>query len=149
MTDAAARVSAAKLLGTWHDVGGYPIPVDLPATSEAQQAGDIGAEHVRRIAAVMKKVPIGLPRDHRDDAETILVQCATDGTPEDVQQAGDRLLAYLDLDGTLPDDRDRLRRRGIRIGKQGADLMSSISGEIDPTLRMLLDPLLAKHADPG
>lgn len=147
--DATARVSAAKLLGTWHDVGGYPIPVDLPATAAAQRAGDASPEHARRIAATMKRVPLGLPRDHRDDAERILARCARTGTPDDVEKAGDRLLAYLDPDGSLTDEHDRKRRRGIRIGKQGPDLMSPISGEIDPTLRTMLDALLAKHARPG
>lgn len=148
-TDATARATAAKQLGTWHDVGGYPIPVDLPATAAAQQNGDISPEHARRIASVMHRTPAGLDRDLRAHAETILTECAKDGTPEDVQKAGDRLLAYLDPDGKLTDDHDRARRRALRIGPQGADLMSPISGCIDPTLRALLDALFAKHARPG
>ncbi|KAA0019391.1 DUF222 domain-containing protein, partial [Antrihabitans cavernicola] len=83
-SDATGRVTAAKKLGTWHDVGGHPIPVGLPATSTAQQGGDISPEHARKIAAVMHDVPAALPRTTRDDAEKILAQCATDGTPEDV-----------------------------------------------------------------
>ncbi|KAA0022298.1 HNH endonuclease signature motif containing protein [Antrihabitans cavernicola] len=148
-SDATARVTAAKKLGTWHDVGGHEIPVDLPATSKAQQGGDISPEHARKIAAVMHDVPAALPRAHRDEAEKILAECARDGTPEDVRKAGDRLLSYLDPDGKLTDDRDRQRRRAFRIGPQGPDLMSPVSGCIDPTLRALLDALLAKHAKPG
>ncbi|KAA0018403.1 HNH endonuclease signature motif containing protein [Antrihabitans cavernicola] len=148
-SDATARVTAAKKLGTWHDIGGHPIPVDLPATSAAQQSGDISPEHARKIAAVMHDVPAALPRALRDDAEKILAQCAQDGTPEDVQKAGERLLTYLDPDGKLTDDHDRARRRAFRIGPQGADLMSPVSGCIDPTLRALMDALLAKHARPG
>lgn len=147
--EAGARVSAAKKLGTWHDVGGHPIPVDLPTTARARTAGDVSSEHARAIASIHKRLPVSLPRDDWEDAERILVECAKTGTPEDVEKAGDRLVGYLDPDGTLTDEHDRKRRRGIRIGKQRDDLMSPISGEIDPTLRALLDALLAKQARPG
>ncbi|RMI30034.1 HNH endonuclease signature motif containing protein, partial [Nocardia stercoris] len=62
---------------------------------------------------------------------------------------GDRLIAYLDPDGTLSSDTDRNRRRGITIGKQGTDGLSPISGLITPQLRAFLDPLLGKYSRPG
>ncbi|MFC9832214.1 DUF222 domain-containing protein [Rhodococcus sp. NPDC127530] len=82
-------------------------------------------------------------------AESILAGCARAGTPEDVENAGHRLLAHLDPDGHLGDDRDRSRRRGVSLGRQDSELMSKISGELDPTARALLDPILAKWARPG
>ncbi|MEZ5153919.1 DUF222 domain-containing protein [Rhodococcus zopfii] len=58
------------------------------------------------------------------------------------------MLAYLNPDGDAPDEKER-RRRGLRIGKQGTDLMTPISGLLDPETRALLEPVLAKLARPG
>ncbi|WP_238072099.1 DUF222 domain-containing protein [Rhodococcus zopfii] len=51
-------------------------------------------------------------------------------------------------DGDAPDEKES-RRRGLRIGKQGVDLMTPISGLLDPETRALLEPVLAKLARPG
>ena len=69
--------------------------------------------------------------------------------PDDIAKVGDTILGYLDPDANLSDDTDRARRRGIIIGRQRPDGMSSINGEINPALRALLDPFLAKYARPG
>src|SRR5699024_2787858 len=69
--------------------------------------------------------------------------------PEDITVAGIALLARLDPDGSLPDERDRTARRSLRVGPQGADLMSSLRGDLHPTTRAKLDAILAKWARPG
>jgi hypothetical protein len=147
--DASARVTAARELGVWHTLAGEPMPPVLPETAAAQADGDIGADHVRAIAKVMRKIPHAVDNDAVADAEAVLATLARSGTPEDVEQAGHRLLAYLNPDGNLGDDRDRKRRRGISIGRQDTELMSRISGELDPVARAMLDPMLAKWARPG
>ncbi len=125
------------------------MPPVSPETAAAQSDGDIGTDHVRAIAKVMRKIPHAVDNDAVADAETVLANLARSGTPEDVEQAGHRLLAYLNPDGNLGDDRDRKRRRGISIGRQDTELMSRISGELDPVARAMLDPILAKWARPG
>lgn len=147
--DASARVTAARNLGVWHTLSGDSIDPALPETAAAQREGDIGPGHARAVAKVMRKIPHAVGNDGVSHAESILAQLARTGTPEDVEQAGHRILAYLNPDGNLGDDRDRKRRRGISLARQDSELMSRISGELDPTARALLDPILAKWARPG
>ncbi|MFC9550997.1 DUF222 domain-containing protein [Rhodococcus sp. NPDC056960] len=148
-SDASARVSAARNLGTWHTLSGESLPATLPETAAAQRDGAIGPEHARAVAKIMRKIPHAVSNSDIATAESILAECARGGTPEDVENAGHRLLAHLDPDGNLGDDRDRSRRRGVSLGRQDSGLMSKISGELDPTARALLDPILAKWARPG
>ncbi len=147
--DASARVTAARELGVWHALAGVPMPPVLPETAAAQSDGDIGTDHVRAIAKVMRKIPHAVDNDAVADAEAVLANLVRSGTPEDVEEAGHRLLAYLNPDGNLGDDRDRKRRRGISIGRQDTELISRISGELDPVARAMLDPILATWARPG
>lgn len=147
--DAAARGKRARKTGVWHTVTGEDMEPDLPETAAALLGGAIGTDHVAVIAKVMRKVPHGTDRDSIDAAESILATAARSTTPEDVQNIGLHLLAHLAPDGSVPDEKERERLRGIRIGKQGTDLMSPISGLIDPELRALLEPVLAKLARPG
>ncbi|TJZ81269.1 DUF222 domain-containing protein [Rhodococcus oryzae] len=147
--DASARVTAAKSLGTWHALSGQPLPADLPETAAAQRDGDIGADHARAIREVMRKTPHAVSSSDVAAAEQILAELARSATPEDVEKAGHNLLAHLNPDGNLTDERDRKRLRGIRLGRQDKNLMTPISGHLDPEARALLDPILAKWARPG
>ncbi|MFZ2528817.1 MAG: DUF222 domain-containing protein [Rhodococcus sp. (in: high G+C Gram-positive bacteria)] len=147
--DAARRVKGAKKTGTWHASDGGDMPVELPATAAAQRAGLIGADHVAAVAKIMRKVPRGVGFDEITVAEKILADAACSVPPDDLLKLGAHLLAYLNPDGDVPDEKERARRRGLRIGKQGADLMTPISGLLDPETRALLEPVLAKLARPG
>ncbi|WP_249358580.1 HNH endonuclease signature motif containing protein [Nocardia cyriacigeorgica] len=147
--DAGARVHQAQSVATFHDMGGAPIEPRLPNVAQALTAGDISADHARGIATVLNRIPCGATADDRAAAEDILTDFARTGSPDDIGKVGDKILAYLDPDGRLTTDNDRARMRGIIIGRQRPDGMSPIRGEIDPTLRALLDPLLAKYARPG
>ncbi|WP_330255149.1 HNH endonuclease [Nocardia sp. NBC_00565] len=146
--EAARRIATADTLGTWHTAG-QACPPKLPHTATAHTAGDISADNAARVAAVMKRVPHHTEPEHRDAAERILVDLARTGSPDDIGDVGARILGHLDPDGTLADDKDRARMRGITVGPQRPDGMSPISGEITPTLRALLDAVLAKYARPG
>ena len=147
--DAARRVKVANTVGTWHSLAGEDMDQVLPATAAALRDGAIGADHVTAIAAVMRKVPPAVDQDEIAVAEKILADAACATTPEDVTKIGAHLLAHLNPDGNVLDERERKRRRGVRIGKQGTDLLSPISGLLDPEVRALLEPVLAKLARPG
>ncbi|MBB5913642.1 hypothetical protein BJY24_002509 [Nocardia transvalensis] len=147
--DAGARVHQALWVGTFHDMAGEPTEPQLPHTAEALAAGEISADHARGVAAVMVRVPRGVTDEDRQAAEQILAELSRSGSPDDIGKVGDRILAQLDPDGRLTTDHDRARMRGVTVGRQRADGMSPIRGEIDPVLRALLDPLLAKYARPG
>ncbi|MFC9789961.1 DUF222 domain-containing protein [Rhodococcus sp. NPDC127528] len=147
--DATRRVAAVKMAGTWHNAGGDELPPDLPATAAAQCDGTIGGDHVHEIRGVLRKIPHGVDPAEADVAEQILAELARHSTPRAVADAGQQLLGYLNPDGNLTDDRDRARQRCFRMGRQDADLMTPVSGLIDPETRALLEPLLAKLARPG
>ncbi len=147
--EAGARVHAAARVGALRDLSGEEREPELPCTAAELRRGGISADHVRGIATVMRKVPRGVAAADREAAEEILAGFAAAGSPDDIGKVGDSILAHLDPDGRITDDTDRARMRGIRIGRQRPDGMSPISGDIDPTLRALLDPVLAKYARPG
>ncbi|MBB5915582.1 hypothetical protein BJY24_004494 [Nocardia transvalensis] len=147
--DAGARVHQAAWVGTFHDMSGDQVDPKLPETARALAEGEISADHTRGIAAVMNRVPRGATSADREAAEEILAGFARTGSPDDLGKIGDKILAHLDPDGRLTDEHDRARMRGLTVGRQRPDGMSPIRGEIDPVLRALLDPLLAKYARPG
>jgi hypothetical protein len=111
--------------------------------------GTISGEHVHEIESVMAKVPHGAPSEDVDLAVQILSEAATELAPADLRKVGQRLLAHLDPDGSLTDDKDRRRMRGIIIGRQDKQEMSKISGFITPALRAKLEVLLDNWAKPG
>ncbi|WP_280394126.1 HNH endonuclease signature motif containing protein [Nocardia brasiliensis] len=147
--EAARRYAAARSLGTWHDLNGGSYDPQLFHTAAAQSDGEISSEHATRIAAMMKRIPYGATSTEREAAEKILADFARTGSPDDIPAVGEAILAHLDPDGNLTADRDRQRMRGITIGSQRPDGMSTIHGEITPTLRGLLDAVMAKCARPG
>ncbi|EOM77722.1 HNH endonuclease [Rhodococcus rhodnii] len=147
--DAARRVRGAIKTGTWHTASGEALDAALPTTAAAVRDGVIGPDHVAAIARTMRQIPCSTPTEEVDAAEQILADAARSTTPDDVTKIGVRLLAHLDPDGKAPDERDRKRRRGLRLGRQGTDLMTPVSGLLDPQTRALLEPVLAKLARPG
>ena len=70
--DASARVTAARELGVWHTLSGDPMPPALPETAAAQRDGDIGVDHVRAVAKVLRKIPHAVGNDAVADAEAVL-----------------------------------------------------------------------------
>ncbi len=147
--EAGSRVKLAGWVGAFHDFNGELRKAELPCTADALAAGELSVDHVRGIAMVMNRVPRGVAETDREAAEQLLAEFARSGSPDDIGKVGDRILAYLDPDGRLTNDVDRARMRGIMVGRQRPDGMSPIRGDIDPVLRALLDPLLAKYARPG
>ncbi|MGW4481037.1 DUF222 domain-containing protein [Rhodococcus triatomae] len=147
--DAAKRVKGATKTGIWHTVGGEAMEATLPVAAVAVRDGAIGSDHVASIARTMRQIPHGTNADEIAVAERILSDAARSTTPEDVAKIGVHLLAHLNPDGSVPDERERKRRRGLRLGKQGADFMTPVSGLLDPETRALLEPVLAKLARPG
>ncbi|MFI1914243.1 DUF222 domain-containing protein, partial [Nocardia sp. NPDC020380] len=146
--EAAARVNAAKLLGP-RLISGEELEPLLPHTAAAQAAGEISVDHAWRIAKILKRLPVNVDAAQAEAVEQQLAEYARTGWPDDLPRIGDRILSYLDPDGTLVEDKDRQRMREFTLGKQRIDGMSTIRGEITPELRALLDPILAKLARPG
>ncbi len=148
-SDAGRRIAEAAALGARRAVTGEPLGPQLATTAAAQARGEIGTEHVTVILDFMAQLPTAVDLGTRAEAEVQLAQLAGGLTPEGLRKVARQLMGYLDQDGTLDDDREHARKRGITLGNQGLDGMSRISGWIDPELRATLDAIFAKLAAPG
>ena len=148
-SDAARRLAEAAALGARRSITGEPLEPELPATAAAQSRGEIGAEHVAVVRDFLDALPADVDVDTRAAAEAQLAGLAGGLTPEGLRKVARQLLGYLDQDGTLDDERDHARKRGVTLGPQGLDGMSRLSGWITPELRATLDAALVKLAAPG
>jgi hypothetical protein len=148
-SDAGRRLAEAAALGARRSVTGEPLEPALPATAAAQGRGEIGAEHVTVVRDFLDALPAEVDSDTRAAAEAQLAGLAGGLTPEGLRKVARQLLGYLDQDGTLDDEREHARKRGLALGPQGLDGMSRLSGWITPELRATLDALFAKLAAPG
>jgi hypothetical protein len=147
--DAGRRLAEAAQLGPRHTVTGDPLEPELPATAAAQARGQIGADHVTVIRDFIDHLPADLDPGTRAAAEAQLGGLAGGLTPEGLRKAARQLMGYLDQDGTLDDEREHARKRGLTLGRQELDGMSRITGWVTPELRATLDAILAKLAAPG
>ncbi|WP_280356536.1 HNH endonuclease signature motif containing protein, partial [Nocardia otitidiscaviarum] len=147
--EAASRIDAAHALGVFREPSGAIREPALPATATAQAEGAISPTHARAVMRVMHRLPDAIDTATRALAEEHLADAARTLAPEQLTHVGDRLLGFLDPDGTLTTDHDRARQRGLTLSPQRLDGMSDLTGCIDPELRALLDTVLAKWARPG
>ena len=147
--DAGRRISEAAQLGPRRAVTGEPLEPELPGTAAAQARGEIGTEHVAVVRDFMNHLPADVDAGTRAAAESQLAGLAGGLTPEGLRKVARQLMAYLDQDGTLDDEREHARKRGLTLGRQEIDGMSRITGWIDPELRATLDAIFAKLAAPG
>ena len=148
-SDSGRRIAEAARLGQRRAVTGERLEPELPATAAAQARGDIGTDHVTVIRDFMDHLPADVDPATRAAAESQLGGLAGGLTPEGLRKVARQLLGYLDQDGTLDDEREHARKRGITLGPQGLDGMSRLTGWITPELRATVDALFAKLAAPG
>ena len=147
--DAGRRLAEAAALGARRAVTGAPLEPELPGTAAAQARGEIGAEHVGVIRDFMDHLPAEIDPGTAAAAEAQLAGLAGGLTPEGLRAVARRLLGYLDQDGTLDDEREHARKRGLSLGPQGLDGMSRLTGWLTPQLRATLEALFVKLAAPG
>ncbi len=146
--EAKRRVDQAADLGPRQTLTGQPLDPKLPHLAAAQAHGLVGADHIAATREFFAKLPDHVDALTREQAEQDLAAAASVSGPAEYGRKVARLALLLDQDGELT-DRDRARRRGIRIGKQGADGLSPITGNLTPEGRAVLEPILAKYGAPG
>ncbi|WP_328856413.1 13E12 repeat family protein [Williamsia herbipolensis] len=149
ITHPKKRLQAVQALEPMHAMTGEELPPVCPNTARELAAGTIGLDHVHAVLDVMKKIPSAVGVEQRARAEEVLAEFATTLTPKEITAAGVRILAHLDPDGILTDDRDRARNRKLNLGCQDSQLMSTLTATLDPITRALFDVVLAKWAAPG
>ncbi|MDT5187787.1 MAG: hypothetical protein QOI28_38 [Mycobacterium sp.] len=130
---------------------GTPLPPELPALAEAVEAGDVGEDHIREVCHAVDVLPNAVA-DQKDRVERTLVGHARQQDAAFVAVIGRRIADTLNPDG-LFDDRDRMNRRSMTLGRQGPDGMSRLSGWITPEGRAYVEALKAAvrpgHHMPG
>ena len=148
-TEAGRRLADAAVLGPRHALTGEPLAPVLAATAAAQAAGQITAEHVEIICKTMATLPGFVDTLTAEQIETDLVNTAVGVGPKELKDTAALRLFLLDQDGPEPDDTERQRRRGITKGKQGADAMSPLTGNLTPEAAAVWEVIFAKYAAPG
>lgn len=146
--DAKRRVEEAADLGPRIALTGEPLEPLMPNVARGQAEGAIGAEHIAKIRKFFTQLPVSVDFETKLSAERELARHAANLDPEAFRKVADRLQAIIDQDGTYT-DADRRRRRGVTLGRQGADGMSPISGQLTPEARAVLEAIFAKLSAPG
>lgn len=146
--EAKHRVDAAAELGPRRALTGEPLEPVRPATAAGQREGLLGDGDVRVIREFFDHLPGDVPIEAAQIAEARLAEFAEDHRPEEVRQLAGELFDYLVPDGVFSDV-TRAKRRGVVIGPQDSDGMSSIKGWLDPEARAAIDAVFAKLAAPG
>ncbi len=146
--EASRRIREAAELGERRALNGEQLEPVLPATAHAQRNGEIGAGQVAVIRGFWHRLPDFVDIETRQKAEAQLARLGAEHRPDELAKLADKLIDCLNPDGDFTDT-DRARRRGVIIGEQGFDGMSSISGYLNPEARATIDAVLAKLAAPG
>jgi hypothetical protein len=141
----AARITPRRSLT------GTPLPAELPELADAVEAGEVGEGHIKEVCDAIDALPAAAA-DQKDRAERTLVRHARKQDAAFVATVGRRLADTLNPDG-LFEDRDRMNRRSMTLGRQGPDGMSRLSGWITPEGRAYVEALKAAvrpgHHVPG
>jgi hypothetical protein len=127
----AARVSPRRSLT------GGTIPAELPALAEAIEAGAVGEDHIAKVCDAIDALP-QIAAAEMAAVESTLVEYARQQDSAFVAEVGKRIADTINPDGIF-NDRDRAKRRCLKLGRQGADGMSRLSGNVDPETRALLE----------
>jgi hypothetical protein len=146
--EAHRRLKDAAHLGPRRALSGEPLPPKLTHTAAAQARGAIGPEHVKIIGKFFDDLPDAVDFPAREHAEATLARIAAEHLPDGLTQATKLLLALLHPDGDYTDT-DRARKRFLRIGPQGPDGLSPVTGLLTPETAATWDAVMAGAAAPG
>ena len=147
--EATRLMNRVWALGRFPDMQGVPLEPRFPETAKGVADGEISGRHVDVVIEVMRKIPADVDPADREAAEATLAHYAREYDPSSLRDLGARILAHLDPDGTITDDRDRARNRGLKLGPQDAQLMSRLTATLDPVTRAMFDVVLSVWAAPG
>jgi Domain of unknown function (DUF222) len=136
------RCRLAARIRPRHSLTGPPLPPELPELAAAVEAGAIGEDHIRAVCGAVDVLPACVSPADAADAERTLVQHAMKLDAGLVTKLGRRIADYLNPDGDFSDT-DRARRRALRLGPQGPDGMSRLSGLLDPEARAYFEAIEA------
>jgi hypothetical protein len=147
--DASSRLKALEAAGEMLSMQGEKLPPKCPAAAEALASGAIGLTHMDVMLKVRDKIPHKSAPEVYDVVDAWMADNARTSTPTELEVCGREVLARVDPDGTLTDDTDRKRNRGLSDGDQGLDMMAKITGNLDPQTLALFRTVMDVWAAPG
>ncbi|MEV5361033.1 DUF222 domain-containing protein, partial [Micrococcus luteus] len=147
--EAGRRLAEARDLHPRPTISADPLPPKMPAIAAAQAAGAITTEQLGVLRKTMNTLPGWVDPATATGVEVDLVRIAVGAGYQQLRDAAALRLFLLDQDGPEPDDRERDRRRGARVGEQGRDGMTALNAVLDPETAALWGVLFAKFAAPG
>ena len=147
--DPAARHRLIAATGSFTSIVGEKGDPQCPTLARHWGQGLIAPARARAVLEVLDQIPHQIPANVRAAAEAQMAGYGVDFTPKEITNLGTRLMAHLDPDGTVTDEKDRKRRRRLWVNRQGADLMSRLTADLDPATRARLDVVLDAWAKPG
>ena len=147
--DPAARHRLIAATGSFTSIVGEKGDPQCPTLARHWGQGLIAPARARAVLEVLDQIPHQIPANVRAAAEAQMAGYGVQFTPKEITNLGTRLMAHLDPDGTVTDDTDRKRRRRLWVNRQGADLMSRLTADLDPATRARLDVVLDAWAKPG
>ena len=110
--EAHRRVRAAEAVGPRRSRTGKSLPVRRPVLAAAQRAGEVSPEQVHLIQRALEQVDRpGFDPVDIDAGEALLTAQAAIFEPKLLGQLADQVVAAINPDGTLPEDRLNFDRR--------------------------------------
>jgi hypothetical protein len=143
------RIAHMKATARFHGLTGQPEEPKYPTLSAAYEKGLIGHTHLSAALEALDKIPGAVPHDKKVAAEETLGEKATEHIPADITKMGARILAHLDPDGQLVEEKERQQRRNLWINQSRVDGMAKLNGHLPPVTRALWDTMLDAWAKPG
>jgi hypothetical protein len=143
------RIAHMKATARFHGLTGQPEEPKFPTLSAAYEQGLIGHPHLSAALEALDNIPNAVPHDKKVAAEATLGEKATEHIPSDITKMGARILAHLDPDGQLVEEKERQQRRNLWINQSRVDGMAKLNGHLTPVTRALWDTVLDAWAKPG
>jgi Domain of unknown function (DUF222) len=136
------RFKLAARIRPRRSLTGPAVAPELPELAAAVAAGAVGQDHINAVCRAVDVLPARVSPTDVEAAERTLVHHAGAVDAGIVVKLGQRIADYLNPDGLFSDE-DRARRRGLQLGRQGADGMSRLSGLLDPEARAYFEAIEA------
>jgi hypothetical protein len=143
------RIAHMKATARFHGLTGQPEEPKYPTLSAAYEQGLIGHTHLSAALEALDNIPNAVAHDKKVAAEATLGEKATEHIPADITKMGARILAHLDPDGQLVEEKERQQRRNLWINQSRVDGMAKLNGHLPPITRALWDTMLDAWAKPG
>lgn len=122
--------------------------VRMPNLRQKVEEGVVGADAVAKIDKAVRELPATEHAELSRILDKHIADLVDKIRVDDLNQLPNRLRAMLGVDDPYTDE-DRARKRSLKIGAQGPDGMSRLSGVITPSFAAVLKRLQADHARPG